>query len=521
MASKAALLHVYGDSTSECNYCNTDSNGRWSFRVTCDSMSAAHYQAMIDRGWRRSGTLMYQPCNNKACCPQYTIRLDTTKFTPTKSQRKVQNKMNRFLEGGHTGITASTKHEDRHPSLPIMSKIAGEMQEMISKVAHELFPDQKPVVRLERSKKTSEGQISCPVALQIAGVLKKQNKSTSPDEIAQQLISKLTLPDYVQSSSVTHGFMNFSLQDSVLVNQDVEMGSKSVSTESGKRSKSITEQGRGTGADSTITSAGTENTSSSAHRLQVKLVPARFRKESFEVYKRYQQVIHHDDPSELNAESYKHFLVENPFPPVEKEQLPGQEIVYGGYHMEYRLDGKLIAVGVVDLLPKCLSSVYFYYDPDYHHLSLGVYSAMREIEWVQTQAYPRDPNLRFYYLGYYIHNCQKMKYKAEYGPADLLCPVTYTWHPFDHVKKLFDQKKFVCFQDPEHTEEVQAQLEEQWKTRVTQVRVVSPDGKHMTLLEMMKAYRMAPQFLRVIQRYVIALGPENATDGNFELDFSN
>lgn len=38
---------------------------------------------------------------------------------------------------------------------------------------------------------------------------------------------------------------------------------------------------------------------------------------------------------------------------------------------------KLIAVGVLDILPRCVSSVYFFYDPDYSFLSLGVYSALR------------------------------------------------------------------------------------------------------------------------------------------------
>lgn len=39
--------------------------------------------------------------------------------------------------------------------------------------------------------------------------------------------------------------------------------------------------------------------------------------------------------------------------------------------------GKLIAVGVIDILPRCVSSVYLFYNPDYSFLSLGVYSALR------------------------------------------------------------------------------------------------------------------------------------------------
>lgn len=50
---------------------------------------------------------------------------------------------------------------------------------------------------------------------------------------------------------------------------------------------------------------------------------------------------------------------------------------YGSFHQQYWLDGKLIAVGVIDILPKCVSSVYFFYDPLYMNLTLGTYGALR------------------------------------------------------------------------------------------------------------------------------------------------
>jgi hypothetical protein len=49
--------------------------------------------------------------------------------------------------------------------------------------------------------------------------------------------------------------------------------------------------------------------------------------------------------------------------------------------MEYRLNGVLIAVGVIDLLPSYVSSVYMFYDPDYRFLNLGTYAMLREIAW--------------------------------------------------------------------------------------------------------------------------------------------
>lgn len=45
--------------------------------------------------------------------------------------------------------------------------------------------------------------------------------------------------------------------------------------------------------------------------------------------------------------------------------------------------GKLVAVGVVDVLPRCLSSVYLFWDPACAHLAPGKLTALKEIEWVQ------------------------------------------------------------------------------------------------------------------------------------------
>lgn len=62
------------------------------------------------------------------------------------------------------------------------------------------------------------------------------------------------------------------------------------------------------------------------------------------------------------------------------------------------MDGKLIAIAVIDILPKCVSSVYFIYDPDYSFLALGKYSVFREISLVQ-EYHDRLPDLHYYYMG--------------------------------------------------------------------------------------------------------------------------
>ena len=58
--------------------------------------------------------------------------------------------------------------------------------------------------------------------------------------------------------------------------------------------------------------------------------------------------------------------------------------------------GVLVAVAVLDVLPRCLSSKYAFWEPDLAHLSLGKLTALREIAWVQAAA-RACPALHYYY----------------------------------------------------------------------------------------------------------------------------
>jgi arginine-tRNA-protein transferase len=130
---------------------------------------------------------------------------------------------------------------------------------------------------------------------------------------------------------------------------------------------------------------------------------------------------------------------------TEKSNTPG----YGSFHQCYYLDDKIIAIAVLDVLPKCVSSVYFLYDPDYGFLQLGKYSALREIAMTQELCNAGLQDLHWYYMGYYIHTCQKMKYKGQYKPSELLDPETYEWYSYDQCALLLDKHKYVSFANPQ------------------------------------------------------------------------
>ena len=44
--------------------------------MTAVQLETRDYQKLIDRGWRRSGKILYKPNLEESCCPPYTIRLD-------------------------------------------------------------------------------------------------------------------------------------------------------------------------------------------------------------------------------------------------------------------------------------------------------------------------------------------------------------------------------------------------------------------------------------------------------------
>ena len=101
-------------------------------------------------------------------------------------------------------------------------------------------------------------------------------------------------------------------------------------------------------------------------------------------------------------------------------------------------------MGVLDVLPHAVSSKYFFWDSQYAPLALGKYSALKEAEWVQGAA-QHCPALHYYYMGFYVHSCHKMRYKAEYHPSDLLCPERLCWVPFDRIKAALDVSHFpIC-----------------------------------------------------------------------------
>ncbi|KAI6229002.1 Arginyl-tRNA--protein transferase 1 [Aphelenchoides fujianensis] len=160
------------------------------------------------------------------------------------------------------------------------------------------------------------------------------------------------------------------------------------------------------------------------HKLEIRTVrvgSAEFEEseaESFALYQKYQQIVHGD--FRCSHRGFRSFLVDSPFLASDPQ---GQE---GSYHQLYLIDGRIVAVGVIDILPRCLSSAYLFYDPAFAFLNLGTYSALREIAFVREMVKTR-PQCHYYYLGYFVFACRKMRYKGGFKPSELLCERSREW----------------------------------------------------------------------------------------------
>lgn len=137
------------------------------------------------------------------------------------------------------------------------------------------------------------------------------------------------------------------------------------------------------------------------HKYTVSLHRAIWTEENLEMFKRFEKARFNKDRTKS---SYDGFLTNSPLydpkdpklrdrrPFKDASRLDGKRLIqdegvypklFGTYHIQHRIDGKLVAINVWDITEKTLGSIYTFYDPDYSFLSLGHITAVREIEYMK------------------------------------------------------------------------------------------------------------------------------------------
>lgn len=155
--------------------------------------------------------------------------------------------------------------------------------------------------------------------------------------------------------------------------------------------------------------------------IQIRLVtdPRDFvTEEKIQLLKNYDRR-HNPDKDESFEEAKDSLYRLNGVRQIDEEYL---KHYHGTMNIDFLLDGKLVGVSVVDRAKNALSSNYFYFDisDEIMKRSIGVFSVLAEIDACKGLLFDGQLKSELYYLGYYIEDCNKMNYKHNYNPHELL-----------------------------------------------------------------------------------------------------
>lgn len=391
---RLSIITPIGYNTSSCGYCSEPGSGKVnrkksskSYGLWAHNLTPESYQSMLDRGWRRSGQYIYRPdCGkNGTCCAQLAIRLDVKSFKPNREQRQAFNSIQSFVR--------SSNH-----------------------CHHSCDPNDS----IEITNALRKGKYT-----RIWDVEDEWNRIEWQNDQQDHLLVRANMLNDLSERRKLLGQYHF------LRSKD---GQKYRKGQISQIHPPLPPQRK---------------------RLQVTLHHAKSSNEKYQLFRKYQAKVHKEEEDEISdRDGFERFLCQSPFLPTMKGKqqcqspIPGEKVdIYSKspihfdlYHMEWRLDDRLIAVGVLDILPRCISSVYFFYDPDDNDLQLGKVSALREIALVrQIQRKEGMGSIGHYSMGLYVHSCAKMRYKAKYKPSEILDPECCKWIRFEQIAKQLDK----------------------------------------------------------------------------------
>eukprot|EP00887_Chlorella_sp_A99_P004730 scaffold4.g4730.t1 len=291
---------------------------------------------------------------------------------------------------------------------------------------------QQPSAR--QRKALPAGSLTTAFALAVAAAAARSRRESadsagsasprSPDAVAEALLARLPLPAGA-SAAVVGGHINFSLSQ--------EQGSAGQQHAQHPKQQKPRPGGRGAGAPGAAAATGVVAVPRGVPRhFELRMLPSSdpsLLLVEFPLYKRYQMIHHGDEPGEVTLKSFKRFLIDSPLQQTGPELYPPGACPpsgFGSFHQQAR-SGSWQALG------RGGPGMHWLEGRDMGPLSLGKLTSLQEIEWVR-EAVGACPSMHYYYLGFYLHTCHRMRYKGDFAPSDLLCPTSQCWVPLERAR---------------------------------------------------------------------------------------
>ena len=490
------VLRIYPDEDgSECGYCKSK-NSSYSFGTVIDSYPVELYEKMMLDGWRRCGNYVYIPNQEKSCCKLYTCRLNVEEFKINKEQIKVMKRFKKYLSGEYEeNLEKNKKKEGEKPKIEEKDEICEKIEKILNEyIKQEKYLDIifKYIQNVDKNyfrekmkelhvRKNTNKKMNFDYSIDFIFVIRKiieseaeKNKIqfneyenlqldlanhfkqfyNSPNEILE-LFPKTGHINITDTTKVKEKKINIEKKEEKENKIEIKDKNKEPKQKKNKKEKpkEIKEKYSFDYFPEIVNEPEIYLPLKHVYTLEL-TDKIQMNNERFEVYKKYQKNIHKDPDSKLNEQRYNQSwgydnlkdnigikLPEDLALKTKHPELYPKK--YGCYNLIHRIDGKIVAVGIIDILPTTLSSVYLYYDTDYKFLDLGVLTAILEIEYARSFHNLIDNNFKYYTMGFYSENVQKLRYKGFYEPTQLLDRFTMNYVYLKDIQSILKENKLI------------------------------------------------------------------------------
>ena len=470
------------------------------------------YQNLIEKGWSKSGTLIYKRNYEKSCCKIYQPRVNINNFKISKEQKKVMKKFRKYLSGEYEQnkfnklynnindnyIKEKEKEKPKEED-EIQNKIDAKLREYIMStnflnILNKCLKNEDDInliyekliytkIRKNNNKKFNY-DYSCDLIFIIKHVLislKKKNEINENSINTNNINDKEAYDENYEYKNFINeiyndinnfyksdnnyedisfnektGHINFKMKNKNIITQEIK---KQEIKEHKKENKTNINQ---------INIQKEKEKYNLEYFKEIVTEPEIYlplkhiytieltdkielerTEERYLLYQKYQLAVHKETTT---VESYNNFIGVSPIinryinlPPDLNTKTRHPELYpkhYGMHNLIHRIDGKIIAVTVIDILPNYFESLYCYYDPDLSFLDLGVVTAIREIEYAKSVQELINKNLTYYTMGEMSLSVKKLQYKSNYSPMEIMDPYTGIYVPLtEDIKKLLSDNE--------------------------------------------------------------------------------